>query len=68
MERKYKNLQEYIDNEWHGETRDDIKDLILRTSLDLLSYCAHNFGEDPQPSESASIPLVTLNDILDRVE
>lgn len=66
--KKYKNVQEYIDHEWHGDTRDDMKDLILRTSLDLLSYCGHNFEGDPQPSEHAAFPLLTLNEILDSVE
>ena len=64
--KKFKNMEAYLkDNEM---TREDMKEMILRTSLDLLGECAHNFSGDPQPSENASIPLITLNNILDKVE
>lgn len=66
--RKYKNIQEYIDNEMHGDTREDMKETILRTSLDLLSECAHNFGGDCSLTEHAAMPLVFLNNILDNVD
>lgn len=66
--KKYKNLQEYIDNGQFGDSREDMKDMILTVSLDLLSECAHNFGGDSSKSEHAAIPLVILNEILDQVE
>lgn len=65
MER-YKNVSEYITN--NGLAREDVKDLILRSALDLLSACAHNFNEDVETSEKAAMPLIILNDILDSVE
>ena len=49
-------------------TRQDMKELILRSSLDLLMDCAHNFDEDPVKTEEVAQPLFYLNEILDKVE
>lgn len=66
--KKYKSIQEYIDNELCGDTREDMKEAILTVSLDLLGDCAHNFGGDSSKSEHAAIPLIFLNEILDQVD
>lgn len=66
---KFDNVQDYIDN--NGSplfTRDELKDVILRSALDLLGDCAHNFDGDAKITERVSQPLFFLNDILDNVE
>lgn len=69
MAKRFKNVQEYLDNNGSPiATREQIKDSILRTSIDLLSECDHNFGGNAQITERASQPLFFLNEILDNVE
>ena len=63
---KFSNLKEYFDSQLY--TRQDMKELILRSSLDLLMDCAHNFDEDPVKTEEVAQPLFYLNEILDKVE
>lgn len=65
---KYNNIQEYIDAQNGTINRSDIKDLILRSALNLLSCCSTNFNEDPKQTEETAEPLHFLNDILDQVE
>lgn len=66
---KFKNIEDYLNNNGNPlNTREDIKDMILRTALDLLGDCAHNFDGDAATTERASQPLFFLNDILDKVE
>ena len=64
---KYKNIEEYLQKD-NMCTREDLKDVMLRSALDLLSECAHNFGGDAEITERVSQPLFVLNDILDKVE
>ena len=63
---KFSNLKEFFDSQLY--TRQDMKELILRSSLDLLMDCAHNFDEDPVKTEEVAQPLFYLNEILDQVE
>lgn len=63
---KFSNLKEFFDSQLY--TRQDMKELILRSSLDLLMDCAHNFDEDPVKTEEVAQPLFYLNEILDKVE
>ncbi len=66
--KKYKNLHAYLEAQGTSLTREDLKDFILRTSLDLLSHCSKNFEEDPKKTEQAATPLYFFNEILDQVE
>ena len=66
MEKKYNNLKAYFDEQLLN--REDMKDLLLRSSLHLLMDCAHNFGEDAKKTEEVAQPLFYLNEILDTVE
>ena len=69
MEKKFKNVQDYLDNGGSPLfTREEMKELILRSALDLLGECGHNFGGDARVTENVSMPLFYLNEILDRVE
>lgn len=63
---KFSNLKEYFDSQLY--TRQDMKELILRSSLDLLMDCSHNFDEDASKTEEVAQPLFYLNEILDNVE
>ena len=63
---KAKNLTQYF--EAQEFTRDDLKEMILRSSLALLMECAHNFDGDARETEKAAQPLFFLNQILDEVE
>ena len=63
---KYKSIEEYL--KASDSTREDMKDLILRSSLDLLGDCAHNFEGDAAMTERVAQPLIFFNDILDNVK
>ena len=66
---KFKNIQEYLANNGNQiMSRDDMKDVILSSALNLLGECAHNFGGDAEITEKVSQPLFFLNEILDKVE
>ena len=69
MKRKFKNIQDYIENNGCPiGTREEMKDEILRSALDLLGECAHNFDGDAMVTERVSQSLFYLNEILDSVE
>ena len=63
---KFSNLKEFFDSQLY--TRQDMKELILRSSLNLLANCSRNFDEDPVKTEEVAQPLIFFNEILDRVE
>ena len=63
---KFSNLKEFFDSQLY--TRQDMKELILRSSLNLLANCSRNFDEDPVKTEEVAQPLFYLNEILDKVE
>lgn len=63
---KYKNINEYLQE--NKSSKEDLKEMLLRTALDLLGDCAHNFEGDASVTERTALPLLYLNDILDKVE
>lgn len=63
---KFANIQSYLDHEI--SSREDMKDMILRSALHLLGDCAHNFGGDANITEQVAQPLFFLNEIIDKVE
>ena len=63
---KFSNLKEYFDSQLYK--KEDVKEMILRSSLSLLTNCSHNFDEDPVKTEEVAQPLFYLNEILDNVE
>ena len=66
---KFKSIQEYLEsNSPMCNTREDMKDIILQSALELLGDCAHNFDGDARVTERVAQPLIYLNEILDNVE
>lgn len=63
---KTKNLTQYFESQEF--TRQDLKDMILRSALSLLMECAHNFDGDAHETEKVAQPLFFLNQILEDVE
>lgn len=67
--KRYTNIQAYLESEDTLKmSRDDMKDVILRSALHLLGECAHNFGGDANITEQVAQPLFFLNEIIDKVE
>lgn len=64
MER-YNSIQEYTEKT--GVTVDDMKDMILRTSLDFGCRVAHMDDDDIQDAEHMFETLWRFNDLLDSV-
>lgn len=64
--KKFKNLEEYFSSQLFS--REDVKDLIIRSSLNLLLDCSRNFDESPTATEETAQPLYYLAQILDMVE
>lgn len=62
---KFNNLAEYL--EANNITREDIKELLLRSSLNLLLDGSQNF-DDANAVEEIAQPLFYLNDIIDKVQ
>ena len=63
---KFNNLSAYFAASMY--TREDIKDMILRASLNLLMECSTNFDGNARMTEQTAQPLFFLNEILDKVE
>lgn len=63
---KYKSINEYL--EAAQLTREDIKDMVIYSSLHLATDCARNFTESPEITERVVQPIYFLNEILDNVE
>lgn len=67
--RKFKNLQDYLNNNGSPvTTREELKEMILHSALNLLGDCAHNFDGDAEMTEQTSQPLFILNELIDSVE
>lgn len=64
--KKSKNISEYFENS--HLTVEDMKDMILRSSLDLGCYAVNNFGGDVFETSHVFTTLYYFNDILDNVE
>ena len=66
---RYANIQASLESEDTLKmSRDDMKDMILRSALHLLGDCAHNFNGDAHITEKVAEPLFFLNEIIDKVE
>ena len=63
---KFNSLQAYFESQLYQ--KEDMKEMILRSSLNLLANCAHNFDEDATKTEEVAQPLFYFNEILDSVE
>ena len=62
---KYNSIKDYLDSE--EMTVDDLKDMILRTSLDLGCNVAHIEDDKLQDVENMFSTLWRFNDLLDSV-
>lgn len=65
MER-FKNIQAYIENV--GDTREDMKERLLRTALDFGCRISHMDGFEQQETEDMFFVLYRFNELLDTVE
>lgn len=63
---KYKSINDYL--KAVQLTREDIKDMVVFSSLHLATDCARNFTESPEITEKVVQPIFFLNEILDHVE
>ena len=63
---KFKNIEEFCASE--NLTRQDLKEMILRSTLELLGNCSRNFDEDPAVTERVAMPLYFFNKLLDKLE
>ena len=63
---KYTSIEEFCASE--SMTREDLKDMILRSTLELLGNCSRNFDEDPATTERVAMPLYYFNKLLDNLE
>ena len=62
---KYNRIKDYLDSE--EMTVDDLKDMILRTSLDFGCNVAHIEDDKLQDVENMFSTLWRFNDLLDSV-
>ena len=62
---KYNSIKDYLDSE--EMTVDDLKDMILRTSLDFGCNVAHVEDDKLQDVENMCSTLWRFNDLLDSV-
>ena len=62
---KYNSIKDYLDSE--EMTVDDLKDMILRTSLDFGCNVAHVEDDKLQEVENMFSTLWRFNDLLDSV-
>ena len=62
---KYNSIKDYLDSE--EMTVDDLKDMILRTSLDFGCNVAHIEDDKLQDVENMFSALWRFNDLLDSV-
>lgn len=62
---KYNSIKDYLDSE--EMTVDDLKDMILRTSLDFGCNVAHIEDDKLQDVENMFSTLWRFNDLLDSV-
>jgi len=62
---KYNSIKDYLDSE--EMTVDDLKDMILRTSLDFGCNVAHIEDDKLQEVENMFSTLWRFNDLLDSV-
>ena len=62
---KYNSIKDYLDSE--EMTVDDLKDMILRTSLDFGCNVAHIEDDKLQDVENLFSTLWRFNDLLDSV-
>ena len=62
---KYNSIKDYLDSE--EMTVDDLKDMILRTSLDFGCNVAHVEDDKLQDVENMFSTLWLFNDLLDSV-
>lgn len=63
---KYNSIKDYLDSD--VMTKEDVKNLILRSSLSLGCECAHLFNGDGKEVETIFLALEKFNSILDNVK
>lgn len=63
---KTKNIQAYCKKS--GLTRDDMKDMILKSALELGCNCSKMIKEDEFDAETIFFTLDAFNNLLDNVE
>lgn len=63
---KLKNIQAYVNET--GVTVEDMKDLIIRTSLDFGCRVAHMDSDELQDTENLFMVLFTFKEVIDLVE
>lgn len=63
---KYRSINEYL--EANNMTREDMKDIIARSALLLVTECAHNFEGNTGETEKVAQSVFFLNEIIDKVE
>lgn len=63
---KYKKISEYLEN--RPFAKDDLKEMILTSALDLGCNAANNFDQDVMATSHVFTTLYYFNDILDSVE
>lgn len=63
---KLKNIQAYVNET--GITVDDMKGMVIRTSLDFGCRVAHMDNDELQQTENMFLALFTLNELIDMVE
>ena len=63
---KYKTIQQLLDSQ--ALTKEDMKEMILQSSLVMLMECGHNFGGNTRETERIGLTLSHFNEILDKVE
>lgn len=49
-------------------TMEDMKEIILRSSLDLLRDCPRNFNQDPETTARIGDVLYYFNDLLNSIK
>lgn len=63
---KYKSISEFL--EANKMTREDMKDIIARSVLLLVTECGHNFEGEASETEKVAQPIFFLNEMIDKVE
>ena len=63
---EYKSINEYL--EANNITRKDMKDIVARSALLLVTECGHNFDGEAEVTEEVAQSVFFLNEIIDKVE
>lgn len=63
---KYETINKFLNSQ--ALSKEDMKEMILQSSLALLMDCGHNFGRNAEESERIGLTLFHFNEILDKVE